>query len=212
MALIPQIFGSLEQYLVTKLMATIAPWAWSGWCNRYPLALFWKFSTNFRSVSHRVSSQANQQASYLALLKLFHFFSEWQGAKSCLKISPPAASVHSISLTTFCHTTSLSFPVFIIPSCNRLKWSNNLEVEFTTKHFLFGKFNTLDDDVPLWSSTHNFCWYGNIADLAPNTDFRRKIKLFSKLLHSIICTLCSWKPVASHFLSQKLVSLRLSAS
>jgi len=64
--------------------------------------------------------------------------------------------------------------------------------------------------ISLWSSTHNFSWYNVIAHLAPNTDFRRKLKLFFNLLHSIICSLCSWKPVASHFFSQTLVSLHLS--
>jgi len=40
--------------------------------------------------------------------------------------------------------------------CNRVKRSNNLEVEIAPKHFLLGMFDTLDDNDSLCSSTHNF--------------------------------------------------------
>jgi len=57
-------------------------------------------------------------------------------------------------------------------SCNRVKWSNTLKIETARKHFLLGKFNTLDYDDPLLFFHHNFSWYDGIAYLSPNTGFR----------------------------------------
>jgi len=72
--------------------------------------------------------------------------------------------------------------------CDRIKWSNTLEAETTPKHFLFGDVLLFGWCDLLWSFPHHFSWHGDNADLAPKSDFRRKTKLSSDLLLSILCT------------------------
>jgi len=78
--------------------------------------------------------------------KIASLFVQTDGEPNLVQNTPPAIRAHSISLTTFCLTTSLYFSAFIIPVIHQ---PNTLEVEIDPKDFLLRMFNTLGDDDPL---------------------------------------------------------------
>ena len=157
------------------------------WCNLSPLTLFWIFSTNFWYISCRVfPGHFTTLVPYSS--KIASRFCIMTGSKILFKNMPSTytCSFH-FSYHFLSHYLVLIFRIH--HPYNRVKWSNQLEDEIIPKHFLLGIFNTFDDDDPLWSSK-NITFYQSSA------------------LHYLY----SLKPYASHFLSQELVSLRLSAS
>ena len=151
LTMISQVFGSLEQYFITELYGNNGSMGLVR-CNRYPLALFWQFSTNFHCVSCRVSSQPNQQQWFLALVKLLHFFCRMTGSQILFK-NIPSSWKHSFHFSNHILSHHLALFFHIHQPGNRVKWSKNLKVEIIPKHCLFAMFNTLDDDDPLWSTS-----------------------------------------------------------
>ena len=186
--MIPQIFGSREQSFITEPYGNNSSMGLVRVVQSLPTRCGMKlheFSMGF--ISGEFPGQSTTLTSCSSKIVSL-FFAELQGAKSCLKISPPALSVHSISLTTFCRITSLCFSVYIIPviaQCDRTTWKFKSPKKFFLGCLTLWMMMFLCDLLPI-----TFPDMTTLLTLHQTRTFVGK-KFFFNLLHSVIGTLCS---------------------